>query len=190
YFVQLGCEVHVDDYVANLLARSPGRPTSEIKPGRKHAKTRRIGPTAQKDDPRPASRVPLRDHESGVFQAVLCWDLFDYVRHEDLRAIGQEISRVTAPGGFIFALFGPPVSGSEIRSPQRFRLRSDGLAEAKDVGRSKVRPLHLPNREIVKIFHQFDTARTVLLRNGTREMLFHKRRSTSLKSAPAVPAPI
>jgi hypothetical protein len=166
FFVRLGCRVHVDDYTATLISRPA--PAQERKPAR-----RAPGKTPARKKP-PVPRLPPVEHESGEFQAVLCWDLFDYLSEEEAVLMAREVRRVTAPGGYLLGIFGPARTG-ETRPPLRFRIQEAGRVRAERIEGPLLRPHHLANRDINKLFPDFEIAQTVLLRNGSREMLLQKR---------------
>jgi hypothetical protein len=168
FFVRLGCRVHVDDYTATLMSRPVPAPVEE-------RRTARPGPrkaSAKKKVARP--RLPPVEHETAGFQAVVCWDLFDYLSEEETILMAREVRRVTAPGGYLLAIFGPSRTG-ETRSPLRFRIQEVGRVHAEKIEGPLLRPHHLANRDINKLFPDFEIAQTVLLRNGSREMLLQKR---------------
>jgi hypothetical protein len=168
FFVRLGCRVHVDDYTATLMSRPAAAPVEEKKASR--PEPRKAG--AKKKASRP--RLPPVEHETGGFQAVLCWDIFDYLSQEETVLMAREVRRVTAPGGFLLGIFGPSRTG-ETRPPLRFRIKEAGRVQAEKVEGPLLRPHHLANRDINKLFPDFEIAQTVLLRNGSREMLLQKR---------------
>ncbi len=173
YFIRLGCKVHVDDYTATLLTRPRPAPPTE---GRGASRDRRPARAAARSKPAATTppAIPPVDHDTSAFQAVLCWDLFDYLAEPEALAVAGEIRRVTAPGGFVLALFGPARDAAS-RPPRRFRIRAAGHVEPEDVEGPRLRPHHLPNRDILRLFPDFDIAQTVLLKNGVREMLLEKR---------------
>jgi len=154
FFVRLGCRVHVDDYTATLMSRPAPAPAEEKKASR--------------------PRLPPVEHETGGFQAVLCWDIFDYLSQEETVLMAREVRRVTAPGGLLLGIFGSSRTG-ETRAPLRFRIQEAGRVHAEKVEGPLLRPHHLANRDINKLFPDFEIAQTVLLRNGSREMLLQKR---------------
>lgn len=176
YFIRLGCKVHVDDYTATLLSRP--RPVRSAGGGRE-GRARRAGaghPKGRMATP-PSPAIPPVEHDTAAFEAVLCWDLFDYLSGEEAGKVAAEIRRVTAPGGFVLALFGPaPDAGA--RPPRRFRIRAAGRVESEDLDGPRLLPHHFPNRDILRLFPDFEIAQTVLLKNGIREMLLQKRNTS------------
>jgi hypothetical protein len=172
YFIRLGCKVHVDDYTATLLSRP--RPVPPPDGGGGKARRSSPGPTKGKVAKVPPPAIPPVEHATAAFQAVLCWDLFDYLAAAEAQAVAAEIHRVTAPGGYVLALFGP-ARAVAARPPRRFRIRAPGRVEPEDVDGPRLLSHHFPNRDILRLFPEFDIAQTVLLKNGIREMLLQKR---------------
>lgn len=172
FFIRLGCKVHVDDYAASLM----GRPQVAPAPEKAAAPVESFSSRKK----RPASRkvnIPPVDYEDGAFQAVLCWDLFDYLSGPETVAMAAEINRVTACGGFLLALFGPARDRTR-RRPRRFRILDQKSVRAELLPGPDYIPHHLPNREIAHLFADYEMGHTVLLKDGTREMLLRKRRGS------------
>jgi methyltransferase family protein len=163
YFIRLGCRVQADDYIPGLLSR-PVPPSAAPATGR---------PSAA---PRPSPMPPV-EHESGRFDAVLCWDLFDYLPAPEAEQVGREVRRVTAEGGYVLAFFGPRTETATV-APRRFRIGAAGDLAVEDVAGPRRAAHHLANRDVQRIFPDFEIAQTVLLKNGVREMLLQKRRSS------------
>ncbi|MFQ5670853.1 MAG: hypothetical protein ACE5HD_10115 [Acidobacteriota bacterium] len=180
YFIRLGCKVHADDYVTALLSSSSGRPKPKTGPQRAAA-----GRAAPAGSRRPRAGAPPVEHGSGKFQAVLCWDLFDYLPEDEALGVAHEIGRITADRGYVLALFGP-ARGLEVRLPLRFRIQAEGHVQAESIPGSSLRPHHVTNRHILQLFSDFEIAQTILLKNGVREMLLQKR--AARKKPPSPPA--
>ena len=114
FFVQLGCKVHVDDYATSLLERpQPAPAETEAKATRKDQAK---GFPAGKKKVAPAVHIPPVEYAAGQFDAILCWDLFDYLTVAEATALAKEIDRVTAPGGSLLA-----VSPAQMRWPGPLR---------------------------------------------------------------------
>ena len=170
FFIRLGCKVHVDDYAASLM----GRPQPAPSQAKAAAPENSFSPRKKKPARTKVSIPPL-DYEEGDFQAVLCWDLFDQLSGPEAVAVAAELNRVTDSGGFLLALFGP-ARDSERRRPRRFRILDDKSVRAESVKGPDFIPHHLPNRDITHLFGDYEVGHTVLLKDGTREMLLRKRR--------------
>ena len=178
FFVRLGCKVHVDDYITTVLQWRASVPT----PAPDNGQSRRGPGTVVRHSGQAArskSRVlisPL-DYETAQFDAVLCWDLFDYFPPEAAVQAGREIRRLTREGGLLFGLFGRR-QDRVARAPRRFRIMPEGL-QADDVEGPQACPFYLASRDVQKIFADFEMSQTVLLKDGAREMLLRKKTATS-----------
>ena len=104
--------------------------------------------------------------------AVLCWDIFDYLSPSAASVLAGELKRVLRPGGPLLAFFsgGGPDDGCYtkyvIENDWRLRLRSYAAACHRE------RVLH--NREITTLFAGLELFGSVLLKSGVREVLFCK----------------
>jgi SAM-dependent methyltransferase len=172
YFVQLGCKVHVDDYASSLMDRP--QPDADAEVGNPSRSASEEGFPSRKKKTMPEVHIPPVEYEAAQFDVILCWDLFDYVTVPEATALAHEIDRVAAPGGLLLALFG--AAGNTLpRSPRRYRIESEQSIRAQSLPGPHIVPQHLPNREIARLFNEFEISQTVLLKNGTREMMLQKR---------------
>lgn len=176
FFVRLGCKVHVDDYIATTLQRRADRPARRPDAGGSHraplAGRRRDRRSA---GAKPRVEIPPVEYETGQFDVVLCWDLFDYLSPEEAIQAGREIRRIISEGGYLLGYFGPRQEDA-VRAPRRFRIRGDGI-EVQELEGPRVQPFHLANRDLQKIFPDFEVSQTILLRSGVREVLLRKKTS-------------
>jgi len=172
FFIRLGCKVHVDDYATSLMGRPQLVPPQASAP----VSNKSFAPSRKKSTG-PIVNIPPVDYEDGVFQAVLCWDLFDYLSGPEASALAAEINRVTSAGGYLLALFGPAQNTSR-RRPRRFRILDDKSVRAETLPGPEYLPHHLANRDIAHLFSSYEMGHTVLLKDGTREMLLRKRRGS------------
>jgi hypothetical protein len=185
FFIRLGCKVHVDDYAAGLLSRP-----QPVPPQAKVAAPEQSFSPGKKKPARPIVNIPAVDYQAGVFQAVLCWDLFDYLSGPEAEVLAAEVNRVTATRGFLLALFGP-ARYTAPRRPRRFRILDDKSVRAETVRGRDFLPHHLPNRDIAHLFADYEMGHTVLLKDGTREMLLRKRRGSEHRlSEPRMVSPV
>lgn len=170
FFIRLGCKVHVDDYATSLMGRPQQIPAQAKSPVSENSFSPR-----KKKSAGPLVNIPPVDYEEGIFQAVLCWDLFDYLSGPEAAVLAAEINRVTSAGGYLLALFGPAQNTSR-RRPRRFRILDDKSVRAETLAGPDYIPHHLANRDIAHLFADYELGHTVLLKDGTREMLLRKRR--------------
>ena len=106
--------------------------------------------------------------------AVLCWDVFDYLVAASASVLAARVKKLLKPGGALLAFFGAGRPGEVgytrffIEHGTHLRFRSAPGA----CGRQRM----LENREILRLFVGLDLFDSVLLRSGIREVIFRKRR--------------
>jgi len=105
--------------------------------------------------------------------AVLGWDIFDYLAPMAATALAGELMRVLRPGGVLLGFFGARASDDPrytkylIEDEMHFRYRFYPSACK--------RRWVLQNRDINIMFAGLEICETVLLKSGVREILFRKR---------------
>jgi hypothetical protein len=106
----------------------------------------------------------------GAFDAILLWDLLDYLDRDAVPRVVERFSELLQPGGAILAIF-------HTRLPVKFHryrildLQHMGLVPAATL----VNPQHVyENREIQEIFECFHTSKTFVGRDHLREGVFVK----------------
>src|SRR5262245_11653077 len=104
--------------------------------------------------------------------AVLCWDVFDYLVGPAAGVLAAELVRMLRRGGALLAFFGPG-RPDDMRYAKYFiedeaHLRHRFYPAA--CGRRSV----LQNREISQLFGGLEVSDSVLLKSGVREVLFRK----------------
>jgi SAM-dependent methyltransferase len=115
-------------------------------------------------------RFPLAD---ASIDAVLGWDLFDYLAPPAASALAAELVRILRPGGVLLGLFGSLASDG---SPCVKYVIEDEAHLRSRVGPSPGgRRWVLQNRDINVMFAGLDLCDSVLLKSGVREILFRKR---------------
>jgi SAM-dependent methyltransferase len=147
---RIGCKIHVEDLYADLDH---------------HASQGALDRFAEFLE----RRFKLPDASA---DAVLCWDIFDYLAPAAASVLAAELIRVLRPGGTLLGFFsgGGPEDGCYtkyvIEEDWRLRLRS----YAATCHRERV----LQNREITSLFAGLELFGSVLLKSGVREVLFCK----------------
>jgi hypothetical protein len=105
--------------------------------------------------------------------AVLGWDIFDYLAPTAATALAGELMRMLRPGGVFLGFFGARASDDprytkyfiEDETHLRYRFYPSACA----------RRWVLQNRDINIMFAGLEICETVLLKSGVREILFRKR---------------
>lgn len=115
----------------------------------------------------------MRQEEASV-DAVLCWDIFDFLDKAAAQAFARELVRVLKPGGSLFGLFANQAGQQKthytkfvVADEQHFRHR-----------RHRATPVAcqvLPNRDIIRLFEGLLVSDSFLLLTHTREIVFRKR---------------
>ena len=104
------------------------------------------------------------------FDAVLAWDLFNYLPAGLLRDLAAHLSRYCIAGTPLYALI---AARSEIPAePMRFRVRDERHVTYEPASAAtRPSPGHSP-RELETLIPGFGVSRSVLLRNGMQEHVF------------------
>ena len=147
-----GCKIHVEDLYADLD---------------RHARESALDTVATFL----ATRFPMPD---GTVDAVLGWDIFDYLDPEAARVLAGELARILRPGGAILAFFGPTAPG-ELRHA-KYVIEDEGHLRVRFYPAACRRRRVLQNREIRDLFPEFTVVDSILLKSGVREVLFQKPR--------------
>ena len=105
--------------------------------------------------------------------AVLCWDVFDYLNPDAGSALSGELIRMLRPGGALLGFFGARAS-DETRYTKYFIQDESRLRYRFYVGACRRRAV-LQNRDIDNLFAGLQLSDSVLMRSGVREVLYHKR---------------
>jgi len=114
-----------------------------------------------------ARLLPLAPDER--FDALLCWDVLDYLRPDQVTALMQRLSPVCQPGALALALVS---TRSQIPTrPRRYRI-VDRETLACDGPEQPQRPCPRHSQgDLARTMAGFSVRRSVLLRNGVQECL-------------------
>jgi hypothetical protein len=110
------------------------------------------------------------NHEPDSFDAVLLWDVLDYLDRETVARLMARLSTVVRDGGVILAIF-------HTRTPEQFhRYRVlDALNLDLVSAPAIIQPQHIyQNREIQDLFGRFRASKTFVGRDHLRETVFVK----------------
>jgi hypothetical protein len=108
--------------------------------------------------------------ESGGFQGILAWDVFDSLETELLAPVVARLHELLVPSGVLLAAFHDMV-GAE---PCLYRVRDSETMELRPTYRPYPVRRALQNREILALFAKFRSSRTFIGRDHIREALFLK----------------
>lgn len=147
---RIDCKIHVEDLYADLD---------------RHALEERL-------EEFPAfleRRITLGD---GSVDAVLCWDIFDYLAPEAAAVLAREVMRVLRPGGTLLGFF--TGGGTDDRRYTKYVIEDEHHLGCRPYAAACSRSRVLQNRDIEDMFADLDLFSSVLLRSGVREVLFRK----------------
>jgi SAM-dependent methyltransferase len=148
---RVGCKIHVEDLYADI--------DHHIK--------------EDKFDQLPkflSGRFSMTD---ASIDAVLSWDIFDYLAPMAASALAQEMVRILRPGGVLLAFFGASAS-SDPRYIKYF-IEDEAHLGHRFYPSACGRRWVLQNRDINIMFAGLEVWDSVLLKSGVREILFRKR---------------
>ena len=120
-------------------------------------------------------------YSAGQFDAVLCWDVPDYLPESLVKPVIGRLATLTKPGGILLAFFhtrdaGPDAPCFRYHVADNDMLQCQPLCGA-PVGRSKVQPplfrlqRVFNNRHIENLFKEFASLKFFLARDNVREVL-------------------
>lgn len=147
---RLGCKLHLEDLFADVD---------------------RLVRAGAGDDIRPTLAGRLA-HEAASVDAVLAWDLFDYLTPVEAVVLVGRLERVLRPGGLVMALFTTALFEHAlfrkyvIEDPKRLRHRWLPFARAPQ----RV----LLARDVERLFAPLEVAESYLLTHHQREMLLRR----------------
>jgi 2-polyprenyl-3-methyl-5-hydroxy-6-metoxy-1,4-benzoquinol methylase len=163
FFIDLGCKITSDDLLKPVEVLRPGTSATGI--DWKNPSTNRL------------------DHSDGSFEAIIAWDIFDFLPPAEAKTFARDLHRVMKPGGIVLAYF--TSRQTERREPhRRYRIQAQDKIEWIPVSNARTLRHVYQNRDIQLMFEGFKTHTAFVLQNGTREMLLEK------KLPVAAPAPI
>jgi hypothetical protein len=148
---RLGCKIHVKDLYADL---------------ERHAR----------DDA--LERFPeflatsFADYDAESIDAVLCWDIFDYLAPPASAVLAGTLIHALRPGGALLALFGG--GGTTEPSYTRYVIEDERHLRYRIAPAACGRQRALQNRDILALFPGLTLFDSVLLKSGVREVLFRK----------------
>lgn len=104
--------------------------------------------------------------------AVLCWDVFDYLVPAAASVLAAGLIRALRPGGALLAFFGAGTPGD--RTYTRYVIEDEGHFRYRIAPAACGRQRVLQNRDILTLFAGLDLCDSMLLKSGVREVLFRK----------------
>ena len=105
--------------------------------------------------------------------AVLGWDIFDYLPPMAATTLASELMRILRPGGVFLGFFGARASDDPRFT--KFFFEDESHLRCRYYPSACTRRWILQNRDINIMFAGLEVFETVLLKSGVREILFRKR---------------
>ena len=147
---QIGCKIFVEDIFADL--------DRHIRDG----KLDRLPDFLKGRFPQP----------TGSVDAVLCWDLIDYLDKPSAQVMATELTRVLRPEGALLGFFGS-VQTLDSRYTKYIIVDEVNLKH-RSYPAARGRQAVLLNRDIIRLFGGLRVSDSFLLKNNLREILFRK----------------
>jgi SAM-dependent methyltransferase len=148
---RVGCKIHVEDLYADLD---------------RHA----LEGTFDRLPEFLATRFPLANES---VDAVLCWDVFDYLGPDAGSVLADELIRMLRPGGALLGFFG--ARGSDQTRYTKYFIEDESRLRYRFYMGACRRIWVLNNRDIDALFAGLQLSDSVLMKSGVREVLFRKR---------------
>jgi hypothetical protein len=134
-----------------------------------------LAPDADRSDMLPAARAErflesTLQFEEGTFDAVLLWDVLDYLDNELMARVAARVTSLVREGGVVFAIF-------HARKPEafhRYRVLDAQHLELIPASCPFVPQRVFQNREISNLFSRYRSSKTFVGRDQLREGLFVK----------------
>lgn len=147
---QVGCKIFVEDIYAEL---------------ERHAR-------AGKMEEFPAFLSRRFSQGDGTVDAVVCWDLVDYLDRPSAQALADQLTRVLRPEGALLGFFGT----AQPRETQytKFIIADDTNLKHRTYPATRGRQTILLNRDIIRLFSGLRVSDSFLMKNNIREILFRK----------------
>ena len=169
FFIELGCKITSDDLL---------KPVAVVKPDGQNGIDWK-NPTTNR-----------LDHADDAYEAVIAWDIFDFLPPAEAQVFAKDLHRVVKPGGVVLCYF--TSRETERREPhRRYRIQAQDKIEWIPVTTTRMLRHVYQNRDINLFFAGFRTHTAFVLQNGTREMLLEKKLPSAEPAiAPPQPKPV
>ncbi|HVA95997.1 MAG TPA: hypothetical protein VNI36_13960 [Candidatus Dormibacteraeota bacterium] len=165
FFIERGFKVYTDDLLT----------TWKDFLDEEDQKKKELAPDADRSDMAPAARAErflesTLQYPEGTFDAVLLWDLLDYLDNELMTRVAARVTSMVRDGGVVLGIF-------HTRKPEffhRYRVLDAQNLELVPASCAFVPQRVFQNREISNLFSRFRSSKTFVGRDQLREGLFVK----------------
>jgi 2-polyprenyl-3-methyl-5-hydroxy-6-metoxy-1,4-benzoquinol methylase len=164
---QLGCKIFVEDLSKDIDRHVREEKVAEL----------------------PAFLEQRFPQESGSFDGILCWDVFDYLDKTAAVPLARQLTRLLRPEGALLAFFSTaePQPGTKASYTRHVVVDQTTLQHRPyPAARGKQRPLL--NRDIQRMFEPLQISEQFLLKTNMREVLFRKPAAPAAKPPAEPPA--
>ena len=148
---RVGCKIHIEDLYADI--------DRHVRQGEADQLPEFL-----------SGRLALPD---ASVDAVLGWDVFDYLAPAAAGVLAAELVRILRPGGVLLGFFGARASDDPRYT--KYFIEDETHLRYRFYPSSCVRRWVLQNRDINIMFAGLELFDSVLLKSGVREILFRKR---------------
>ncbi|HVT61550.1 MAG TPA: class I SAM-dependent methyltransferase [Thermoanaerobaculia bacterium] len=178
FLARFGCKLYIEDLYGALAAHGPrpaGEPDRDLRgePASRRSSGNGLPHSREWADSALADRLfaeLLPFPPETRFDAVLAWDLFNYMERREVSALARHLTRFCRPGALLFALIS--ILKQIPAQPIRFRiLDSERLAYEPRTTASRPCPRYAP-AELDNWLRGFRLDRSFLMRHGIQEYLF------------------
>jgi SAM-dependent methyltransferase len=182
FLSHFGCKLYIQDLYPALL---PLQAATAALPAPGAATVATIDRAAVREAHETWEPLPDADHEPGLatrfaelldfpqdtrFDAVLIWDLINYLERREVAALARQLARFCRPGAQLFALIS--ILKQIPAEPMRFRiLDQEHLAYEPRTAGTRPCPRYAP-AELNELLRGFRLDRSFLMRHGIQEYLF------------------
>lgn len=109
----------------------------------------------------------------GTYDAILCWDIFDFLDKPAAQLLGRELVARLRPGGLLAGVFQTQLDTS--LSHTKYVIVDVGHLQYRTCPARRPRQTVFQNRDVERLFPGLTVLDSVLMLNRTREVLLRKR---------------
>lgn len=115
-------------------------------------------------------------YEPGQFDAVLCWDVLDYLERPAATVLARQIVEWVKPGGAVLCVFNMVLDTAPVHT--RYVIADVDHLHYRRSASSSPRRVVYQNRDIERLFTGLYVSESFLLQNKVREVLLRKKAAT------------
>lgn len=120
-----------------------------------------------------AQRLLARVPETpATVDAVLCWDVFDYLDRPTQQALASRLIHILRPAGVIYVFFG--ARSGELTAYTRYIVAGPDVLRTRSYPATPTQRQVLVPRDVERLFQGLKMTESVLLKSNTRETIFRK----------------